>query len=116
MTAQRKMGVPMKVALVAAVLLVIAANLLLVLPGYYLFRAGDLPFGRYLAPFHGDNWLPVAMQMQLLWAPVLPAAWWVAQKWFGPGHAARSLLLATGLAACWAVALATVLHWLALST
>jgi hypothetical protein len=116
MTAQRRMGMPMKVALVLAVLLVIAANLLMVLPGYYLFLAGDLPFGRHMAPFHGDNWLPVAMQMQLLWAPVLPAGWWVAQRRFGPGGQVKSLALAAALAAAWAVVLATLLHWHALST
>jgi hypothetical protein len=108
------MDAPMKVALVVAVLLVVAANVLLVLPGYYLFLAGDWPFGRYLAPFHGDNWLPVAMQMQLLWAPMLPASWWAAQRWPGPADRLRSLLVAAGLCASWAVALATLLHWQAL--
>jgi hypothetical protein len=95
---------------------VVAANVLMVLPGYYLFMAGDLPFGRYLGPFHGDNWLPVAMQMQLLWAPALPAGWWVAQRRFGPGVKGRSLALAAAIAAVWAVVLATLLHWQALST
>ncbi len=114
MMAQTRMGATMKVALVLAVLLVVAANVLMVLPGYYLFLAGDLPFGRFLRPFHGDNWLPVAMQMQLLWAPVLPAGLWAAQRLSRRDARGRALLLAAAFAAGWAVVLATLLHWWAL--
>jgi hypothetical protein len=114
MKAQSQMDGAMKVALVLALLLVVAAGILMVLPGYYLFLAGDLPFGRFLGRFHGDNWLPVAMQMQLFWAPVLPASLWMARRLPWAATRPRSWLVAAVLCAVWAVCLATLLHWQAL--
>lgn len=112
------MRTPMTVAILLAAALMLLANILMVLPGYYLFLAADLPFGHFFGPFHGDHWLPIAMQMQLFWAPALPASLWAAHKIIPASWAATRgrrwpavLLLAAAFAFVWAVALSMLLHW-----
>jgi len=112
------MRIGIAIAMIVAGLLMALAINLMVLPGYYLFLAADLPFGRFFGPFHGDHWLPVAMQMQLFWAPALPASLWAAHKIIPASWAATRgrrwpavLLLAAAFAFVWAVALSMLLHW-----
>jgi hypothetical protein len=87
---------------------------LLVLPGYYLYLAGDLPFGARFGRVHGDNLLPIAMQVQVLWAPMLPIAYALAARLHRRMAGLAGLAAVTVLALCllygWAVVLAVMFH------
>lgn len=112
----------MRVAIAVAGLLMLASLVLFVLPGYAVFVAGDLPFGRFFGHLHGDNLLPVAMQMQLMWSPVVPVAYALARRAARKVRARRAGAQAASLAAAvlvfavcvylWAVLLATAFHCL----
>ena len=111
----------MGVAVAVAGLLMVSSLVLFVLPGYAVFIVGDMPFGRYFGHVHGDNWLPIAMQMQLLWAPMVPVAYALARRVARGVRSARGGGRITAAAvACgtfaggvylWAVLLATALHY-----
>lgn len=99
-------------ALAVAALLMAATLFMMVLPGYWLFVAGDWPLGRFMRPFHGDHWLPFAFQMQLLWPPALPLLVWALGRAL-PARRGLARTLLVLLLALWAVLLASGLHWLA---
>lgn len=122
-----KAGAPLAgtigIAVALAGVLMASSLFLFVLPGYYLFLIADYPLGGLFGPFHGDNWLPIAMQFQLLWPPVLPVAVWVAGKIAGRSgmsglrgrnRTGLAVFLAAFVACSWGVVLATLLHWKAL--
>lgn len=99
------------ISIVLALMLAGSSLVLFVLPGYYIYLIGDAVISPYLGHVHGDNLLPIAMQVQLLWAPALPLSTWFAQQFFRRAPSRARLLQAFGLALLLMYAWATTLAW-----
>ncbi|MFZ4552548.1 MAG: hypothetical protein ACOYNB_12065 [Aquabacterium sp.] len=104
----------MTALIVLAMGLAVSSLVLFVLPGYYLFLVGDWLFGTQLGHIHGDNLLPIAMQVQMLWAPALPLSYAFARRFYlqRPGRTRMVFAVAMGMLTlyAWAAALAVVFH------
>jgi hypothetical protein len=120
MAEARFLTLGMKVALASALVLVAGAFVLFVLPGFAIYQAGDLPFGGHFGAIHGDNLLPIAMQVQLLWAPAIPIGYALVRRWLwssatGARHSSSIRSLVSGavfaiILYAWAVLLAVFFH------
>lgn len=80
MSETRFLSPGMKLAITLSLGLVAMAFILVVIPGFAIYQAGDFLFGRYFGVIHGDNLLPIAMLTQLLWAPAIPALYALVRK------------------------------------
>lgn len=111
----------MRATLVASVLLVISCFFLFIIPGYWMYLAGDFPFGDQFGVVHGDNLLTISMLTQLLVAAALPITYACVRRFvYRPAirktncsalfAKAGAALVFAGILCLWVVLLAVYFH------
>ena len=111
----------MKAALAASALLFFSCFFLFIIPGYWLYLAGDILFGHHFGLVHGDNLLFISMLTQLLVAAALPISYASVRRFvYRPAihkpHGnpqlvkAGSALVFAGVLCIWVVLLAVYFH------